>query len=179
MNAKSKHSPEKLDCNHRKSKNDDGRRNYPELSRKDIFPTDRTRDSNKPDEKNHSRVSDVKEAAKPHNQSGSDESDGERKRKRSKKKDATSDDDDDYSHDSHTEDRKEAKKRRKEEKRLKKEERRKRREERRRKKAEKQKLKTGGDVSPSSEEDDQKKLEIELREKALESLRAKKGSVGH
>lgn len=125
--------------------------------------------------------------------SGSEESDEQkRKRKRSKRKDISSDDDDN-SHDSRTDDRKEAKKRRKEEKRLKKEEKHKRREERRRKKdnrrSEKLKLKAGRSVSPSSDLDkspdshddalsDQKKLEIELREKALESLRAKKG-VGH
>ncbi|OEL21835.1 Serine/arginine repetitive matrix protein 1 [Dichanthelium oligosanthes] len=96
---------------------------------------------------------------------------------------------------------KEAKRRRKEEKRLRKEERRRRREERYRKRAErhasKQKLKHNDTVAPPSdsekdqdsdsdvdvrkrgssagrEESDQKKLEIELREKALESLRAKK-----
>ncbi|XP_066395662.1 uncharacterized protein [Miscanthus floridulus] len=96
---------------------------------------------------------------------------------------------------------KEAKRRRKEEKRLRKEERRRRREERHRRRAErhasKQKLKnTDTATVPSDsekdrdsdsdvavrkrgshagrEESDQKKLEIELREKALESLRAKK-----
>ncbi|KAG0551765.1 hypothetical protein BDA96_01G451200 [Sorghum bicolor] len=96
---------------------------------------------------------------------------------------------------------KEAKKRRKEEKRLRKEERRRRREERYRRRAErhasKQKLKnTDTAAVPSDsekdrdsdsdvavrkrgshagrEESDQKKLEIELREKALETLRAKK-----
>jgi serine/arginine repetitive matrix protein 1 len=92
-------------------------------------------------------------------------------------------------------------KRRKEEKRLRKEERRRRREERHRRRAErhasKQKMKQTDTVAlpPDSEkhrdsdsdvdvrkrgspagreESDQKKLEIELREKALESLRAKK-----
>ncbi|KAJ1297786.1 hypothetical protein BS78_01G403900 [Paspalum vaginatum] len=97
---------------------------------------------------------------------------------------------------------KEAKRRRKEEKRLRKEERRRRREERHRRRAErhasKQKLKNTDTVTAPSdserdrdsdsdidvkkrgsragrEESDQKKLEIELREKALESLRAKKG----
>ena len=96
---------------------------------------------------------------------------------------------------------KEAKRRRKEEKRLRKEERRRRREERHRRRVErhasKQKLKnTDTATVPSDsekdrdsdsdvavrkrgshagrEESDQKKLEIELREKALESLRAKK-----
>ncbi|KAI3678273.1 hypothetical protein L6452_37560 [Arctium lappa] len=247
---KNKYSPEfashpssDAQAQKRKSKSDDGRRNYPELaeeplgSRKDNLSSDRARISEKgykTDEKNQLRASDVKdsprhqEAAKlpkllqkveRHNRSGSldsgsEESDEARggvsqkkKRKRSKKKDVTSDDD--YSHDSRTEDRKEAKKRRKEEKRLKKEEKRKRREERRRRKdsrrTEKLKLKAGGNVSPSSDPDnshdshasdaepvrrgeritdneealsDQKKLEIELREKALESLRAKKG-IGH
>ncbi|WVZ56406.1 LOW QUALITY PROTEIN: hypothetical protein U9M48_006945 [Paspalum notatum var. saurae] len=96
---------------------------------------------------------------------------------------------------------KEAKRRRKEEKRLRKEERRRKREERHRRRAErhagKQKLKNTDTVTAPSdserdrdsdsdidvkkrgsragrEESDQKKLEIELREKALESLRAKK-----
>nr|GFD17892.1 hypothetical protein [Tanacetum cinerariifolium] len=122
---------------------------------------------------------------------GSEETDHKKKRKRSKKKDVTSDDDD--SHDSHIEDRKEAKRRRKEERKLKKDEKHRRREERRHKKASRRtaklKLKAGGDVSPSSDLDksydsheealsDPKKLEIELQEKAFESLRAKKG-VGH
>lgn len=94
---------------------------------------------------------------------------------------------------------KEAKRRRKEEKRLRKEEKRRRRDERHRRRAErhasKQKLKNTDTVPSDSEKDrgshsdddvrkrgshagreeyDQKKLEIELREKALESLRAKK-----
>ncbi|XP_062210733.1 uncharacterized protein LOC133912153 [Phragmites australis] len=100
---------------------------------------------------------------------------------------------------------KEAKKRRKEEKRLRKEEKRRRREERHRRRAErhasKQKGKHNDIVTPLSdsekdrvsdsdvdvrkrgshvgrEESDQKKLEIELREKALESLRAKK-AINH
>ncbi|KAI3820022.1 hypothetical protein L1987_13878 [Smallanthus sonchifolius] len=180
---KNKHSPQ---VQKRNSKND-GRRNYPELS------SDRARDSEKgykADEMNQEAVKLQKEER--HNQShsldsGSEESDHTRKHKR---KDATPGDDD--SHDSYAEDRKEAKRRRKEEKKLKKEEKRKRREERRRKKdirlSEKLKLKTLGNVSPSSDLDkshdshdestlsDQKKLEIELREKALESLRAKKGA---
>ncbi|KAL8232721.1 hypothetical protein R6Q57_002499 [Mikania cordata] len=128
-----------------------------------------------------------------HNQRGSLDSVSEKSnhKRKHKRKDVTSGDDN--SHDSHTEDRKEAKRRRKEAKKLKKEEKRKRREERRLKKdarrAEKLKLKARGNVSPSSDSDksydtrdelassDQKKLEIELREKALESLRAKKGAV--
>lgn len=147
----------------------------------------------KPDEMNQEAV----KLAKPERRtqsglmdSGSEESDHKRKHKRSKRKDVTSDDD--TSHDSRTEDRKEAKRRRKEEKKLRKEEKYKRREERRRKKEsrreEKLKLKADKNVSPSSDFDkshdsqdestlsDQKKLEIELREKALESLRAKKGA---
>ncbi|KAK9053682.1 hypothetical protein SSX86_024756 [Deinandra increscens subsp. villosa] len=116
------------------------------------------------------------------------ESDHKRKHKRkvARSEDANSDD-------SHKEDRKEAKRRRKEEKKAKKEEKRKRREERRCRKdsrrSEKLKLKARGNVSPSDNDkshdshdesglSDPKKLEIELREKALESLRAKKG-VGH
>ncbi|KAI3450345.1 hypothetical protein Pfo_007010 [Paulownia fortunei] len=110
---------------------------------------------------------------------------------------------DDYSSYDSYEEKKEAKRRRKEEKKLKKEERRRRRDERRRRRderrAEKLKLKSGDAGSLSSDlvrdhsEDEsvkrresrasniqvtvseQKKLEIELREKALESLRAKKG----
>nr|GFA12874.1 hypothetical protein [Tanacetum cinerariifolium] len=114
-----------------------------------------------------------------------------KKHKRWKRKDVSLDDDD--IHDSHIKDRKEAKRRHKEEKKLKKEEKRKRREERRHKKdsrrTAKLKLKAGRDVSPSLDLDkshdsreealsDPKKLEIELLEKAFESLRAKKG-VGH
>lgn len=98
------------------------------------------------------------------------------------------------SYDSYEEERKEAKRKRKEEKKLKKEDRRRRREERRRRKderrAEKHKLKSKDAISSPSDADrnhgghsdydqsDKKKLEIELREKALESLRAKKG-IGH
>nr|GFB79253.1 hypothetical protein [Tanacetum cinerariifolium] len=121
--------------------------------------------------------------------SGSEETDHKKKRKRSKRKDVTSDDDDSY--DSHIEDRKEAKRRRKEERKLKKEEKHRRREERRHKKAScrtaKLKLKAGRNVSPSLNLDkshniheealsDLKKLEIKLREKEFESLRAKKGA---
>lgn len=131
--------------------------------------------------------------------SGSEDSDKgrsgdkeKRKNKRSEKQEVTSDDDDSY--DSAIEDRKEAKKRRKEEKRLRKEKKRRRREERRRRReercAEKQKVKNSSDGSGSDgehvtgkgfhssdneEEAVQKKLEIELRKKALESLKAKKG----
>lgn len=124
-----------------------------------------------------------------------------RKHRKSDRQDAESDEFSSY--DSH-EDRKESKKRRKEEKKLKKEMRRQRREEKRRKKGErrsdKQKLKSGDASSSSSDladdhseddnikrresrasnledtESEQKRLEIELREKALKSLRARKGS---
>ncbi|OIT40207.1 PREDICTED: serine/arginine repetitive matrix protein 1 [Nicotiana attenuata] len=121
-----------------------------------------------------------------------------RKHKRSGKYESSSDD----SYDSDVEDRKEAKRRRKEERRWKKEEKRKRREERQRRKeerhAQKLKLKSANAMSSPSDternpdchasydehlrkgdveesESVQKRLEIELREKALESLRAKKG----
>jgi len=114
-----------------------------------------------------------------------------RKHKRSERKELASDD----SYDSELEDRKEAKRRRKEEKKLRKEEKRRRREERRRRReerrAEKLKVKNqdGAYASdgehtarreshPSDDEDmqtEQTKLEIELRKKALESLKAKKG----
>nr|GEX89896.1 hypothetical protein [Tanacetum cinerariifolium] len=105
-----------------------------------------------------------------------------------KRKDVTSDDDDSYC--SHIEDRKEAKRKRKEERKLKKEGKHRRQEERRHRKAScqtaKLKLKAGGDVSLYSNLDkshniheealsDPKKLEIKLREKEFESLRAKKG----
>ncbi|TYH93674.1 hypothetical protein ES332_A13G269900v1 [Gossypium tomentosum] len=120
--------------------------------------------------------------------------DGKRKHKRSERRKVTSDDDD-SSYDSEIDDRKEAKRRKKEEKRLRKEEKRKRSEERRRKRearrAEKLKTKRHDDDSssdgehagtgkfrPDDEEEaetEQKKLEIELRKKALESLKAKKG----
>ncbi|BFG34073.1 hypothetical protein CerSpe_203470 [Prunus speciosa] len=132
--------------------------------------------------------------------SGSEESDKcrggdkeKRKNKRSERQAVTSDDD--YSNDSEIEDRKGSKRRRKEEKRLRKEKKRRRREERRRRKeerrAEKLKGKNYSDASASggehvgrrelhssdNEEAEaiQKKLEIELRKKALESLKAKKG----
>lgn len=121
-----------------------------------------------------------------------------RKHKRSGKYESSSDD----SYDSDVEDRKEAKRRRKEERRWKKEEKRRRREERQRRKeerhAQKLKLKSANAMSSPSDternpdchasydehlrkgdveesESMQKRLEIELREKALESLRAKKG----
>ncbi|KAA3485783.1 Serine/arginine repetitive matrix 1 [Gossypium australe] len=120
--------------------------------------------------------------------------DGKRKHKRSERRKVTSDDDD-SSYDSEIDDRKEAKRRKKEEKRLRKEEKRKRSEERRRKRearrAEKLKTKRQDDDSSSDgehvgtgksrpgddeeAETEQKKLEIELRKKALESLKAKKG----
>ncbi|XWS74094.1 hypothetical protein CRYUN_Cryun02cG0186000 [Craigia yunnanensis] len=114
-----------------------------------------------------------------------------RKHKRSERREVTSDDD--SSNDSEIEDRKEAKRRRKEEKRSRKEEKRKRREERRRRRekrrAEKLKMKGQDDDSNSDgkhaarrnasddeeAETEQKQLEIELRKKALESLKAKKG----
>ncbi|XP_075634925.1 uncharacterized protein LOC142607357 isoform X2 [Castanea sativa] len=132
--------------------------------------------------------------------SGSEESDKHRteekkrrKHKRSERKEVASDDD--YSYDSELDDRKEAKRRRKEEKKLRKEEKRRRREERRRRKeerrAEKLKMKNRDgsyasdgehtarrESNPSDDEDmqsEQKRLEIELRKKALESLKAKKG----
>ncbi|KAF8718773.1 hypothetical protein HU200_025075 [Digitaria exilis] len=137
--------------------------------------------------------------------SGSDEPDKHRshsEKKRHKKAHRHKKQYDDSSESDSESDGKEAKRRRKEEKRLKKEEKRRRREERHRKRAErhasKQKSKHTDPVGPPSdsekdrdsdsdfdrrkrgspagkEESDQKKLEIELREKALESLRAKKG----
>lgn len=129
--------------------------------------------------------------------SGSEESykhrnDNKEKRKHKyERKEVASDDD--YSYDSETE-RKQAKRRRKEEKKLRKEEKRRRRDEKRRRKeerrAEKLKLKNHNDadgsdgehvpkrVSHPSEdeatESEQKRLEIELRNKALESIKAKK-----
>ncbi|XP_021277778.1 serine/arginine repetitive matrix protein 1 [Herrania umbratica] len=116
-----------------------------------------------------------------------------RKHKRSGRREVTSDDDSSF--DSEIEGRKEAKRRRKEEKRLRKEEKRRRRAERRRRReerrAEKLKMKGQDDDSssdgehvakrksqPSDDEEaetEQKKLEIELRKKAIESLKAKKG----
>ncbi|KAL2238406.1 UNVERIFIED_CONTAM: Serine/arginine repetitive matrix protein 1 [Sesamum indicum] len=126
-----------------------------------------------------------------------------KEKRKHKKSDRQEVESDDYSSYDSYEERKEAKRRRKEEKKLKKEERRRRREERRRRRderrAEKLKLRSGDAGSSSSDpgrdhsedesvrgrdsrasntretESEQKKLEIELREKALESLRAKKG----
>ncbi|CAN6559511.1 unnamed protein product [Malus baccata var. baccata] len=132
--------------------------------------------------------------------SGSEESEkrrggdkGNRKNKRSERQEVTSEDD--YSNDSEIDERKDAKRRRKEEKRSRKEKKRRRREERRRRKEERraEKLKgknySGASASDcehvgrrelhSSDNEEteaiQKKLEIELRKKALESLKAKKG----
>ncbi|KAM0996161.1 hypothetical protein TB2_006055 [Malus domestica] len=132
--------------------------------------------------------------------SGSEESEkcrggekGKRKNKRSERQEVTSDDD--YSNDSEIDERKDAKRRKKEERRSRKEKKRRRREERRRRKEErragKMKGKNYSDASASDgehvgrrelhsndneeKEDGQKKLEIELRKKALESLKAKKG----
>ncbi|KAE9593269.1 putative PWI domain-containing protein [Lupinus albus] len=117
-----------------------------------------------------------------------------RKHKRSERKIVSSDED--YSSNSELEDRKEAKRKKKEkqqqrkeekreEKRLRREERRRRREDRR---AEKLKVKSKLDYISEDEEaermdrsdneetlSEQKKLEIELRKKALESLKAKRG----
>ncbi|GJN08324.1 hypothetical protein PR202_ga26231 [Eleusine coracana subsp. coracana] len=138
--------------------------------------------------------------------SGSEESERHRshseKRRRKKAHKHNKHNDDSSESDSELDD-KEAKRRRKEEKRLRKEERRQRREERHRRRAERHasKQKKHIDVSPPSdlekdrdsdsdadvrkrdshrsrEESDPKKLEIELREKALESLRAKK-AINH
>ncbi|KAM1167397.1 hypothetical protein PS1_029633 [Malus domestica] len=132
--------------------------------------------------------------------SGSEESEkrrggdkGKRKNKRSERQEVTSEDD--YSNDSEIDERKDAKRRRKEEKRSRKEKKRRRREERRHRKEERraEKLKgknySGASASDcehvgrrelhSSDNEEteaiQKKLEIELRKKALESLKAKKG----
>lgn len=108
-----------------------------------------------------------------------------RKTKRSERDEAASDSN--ASSDSDLEDRKEAKRRRKEEKKTKKEEKKRRREERRRKREERrdEKLKLKNRGYPDSSEgeaekskngeSDPKRLEIELRNKALESLKAKKG----
>ncbi|XP_050238591.1 uncharacterized protein LOC126688067 isoform X2 [Mercurialis annua] len=114
------------------------------------------------------------------------------KHKRSHREEVTSDGD--YSCDSEIEDKKEAKRRKKGDKKLRKEEKRRRREERRRRKEERraEKLKLKDHREEDSSEDDhagrrdshpsdedtlteQKKLEIELRKKAIESLKAKKG----
>ncbi|KAK7404536.1 hypothetical protein VNO78_05488 [Psophocarpus tetragonolobus] len=130
----------------------------------------------------------VSEGSGKHRRDGKDR----RKHKRSEKKYASSEED--YSYDSELEDRKEAKRKRKEEKKLRKEEKRRRREERRRRReerrVEKLKMKSKTDDISGEEEaermdyhqsdseetpSEQKKLEIELRNKALESLKAKRG----
>nr|GEX93348.1 hypothetical protein [Tanacetum cinerariifolium] len=185
----SKYSPEKLtshlptgtQAQTRTSMNDDGKRKYSELaheplcSRKDILSSKRERVPEKGYKVNGINQEAVKltkalptverQTRSGSFDSGSEETDHKKKRKRSKRKDVTSDDDD--SHESRKEDMKEAKRRRKEERKLTKEE-------------------TRRDVSPSLDLDkshdsreealsDSKKLEIKLWEKALESLRAKKG----
>lgn len=128
-----------------------------------------------------------------------DEPVGKVKEKRKKKSDRQDADSDDCSSYDSYDERKEAKKRKKEEKKLKRETRRRRRDEKRRRRderrAEKQKLRSGDASSSSSDQSkeesvrrqelrasnyeetvsEQKRLEIELREKALKSLRAKKG----
>ncbi|CAD5319834.1 unnamed protein product [Arabidopsis thaliana] len=112
-----------------------------------------------------------------------------RKNKRSSREEVSSDDN--GSSDSDVDDRKEAKRRRKEEKKTRKEEKKRRREERHRKREErrggkeKHKNRELSDTSEGEvearpkikkgEESDPKRLEIELRNKALESLKAKKG----
>ncbi|XP_024161118.1 serine/arginine repetitive matrix protein 1 isoform X2 [Rosa chinensis] len=140
----------------------------------------------------HSNQSGGLDSGSEDSDKGRSEDKEKRKNKRSERQEVTSDDD--YSYDSAIEDRKEAKRRRKEEKRLRKEKKRRRREERRRRReerrAEKQKVKNSSDASGSDgehvtgrgfhssdneEEAVQKKLEIELRKKAIESLKAKKG----
>ncbi|CAJ1933168.1 unnamed protein product [Sphenostylis stenocarpa] len=130
----------------------------------------------------------VSEESGKHRREGKDR----RKHKRSEKKYASSDED--FSYDSELEGRREAKKRKKEEKKLRKEEKRRRREERRRRREERRmeklKMKSKTDNISDDEEaermdyhqsdgeetpSEQKKLEIELRNKALESLKAKRG----
>lgn len=131
-----------------------------------------------------------------------------KEKKRHKRIDKREKDSDDNNSDSVIEDRKETKRRRKEEKKMRKEERRRRREERRcrreERRAEKMRTKKedivssdygkhSRDASSLDDEDvdrkeyrlydeeaetKQKKLEIELRMKALESFKAKKG-IGH
>ncbi|KAK9002622.1 hypothetical protein V6N11_025291 [Hibiscus sabdariffa] len=111
-----------------------------------------------------------------------------RKHKRSERHETPSDDDSSY--ESQTEDRREAKRRRKEEKRLRKEEKRRCRKERHRIREERhtEKLKMKGQdgedaarrkFCPSDDEalSEHKQLEVELRKKALESLKAKKGII--
>ncbi|KAH1224795.1 Serine/arginine repetitive matrix protein 1 [Glycine max] len=143
----------------------------------------------KGDRVNHNASHDsVSEDSGKHRREGKDR----KRHKRSEKKYTSSDED--YSDDSELEDRKEAKRRRKEEKKLQKEEKRRRCEEKRRRReerrAEKLKMKSKTDDISGDEEakrmdyhqsdsvvtpSEQKKLEIELRNKALESLKAKKG----
>lgn len=156
------------------------------------------------DEERNIRSSNIKDGEVHHklgtesgmHDSSSDESDkhkaenkDRRKHKRSGRHEIASDDA--YSDDSEYEERKKAKKRRKEERKLRKEEKRRRREERRRRReerrAKKSKTENHSDSSdgervareshPSDDEteSEKKKLEIELRNKALESLKAKKG----
>lgn len=129
----------------------------------------------------------VSEDSGKHRREGKDR----RKHKKSEEKIASSDENDNY--DSELEDRKEAKRRKKEEKKLRKEEKRRKREERRHRReerrTEKLKMKSKTDYVSDDEEAermddhqsdheetpyDPKKLEIELRNKALESLKAKR-----
>ncbi|KAL9662975.1 hypothetical protein QQ045_027811 [Rhodiola kirilowii] len=112
--------------------------------------------------------------------------DKKKKRKGLSSRHEVTSDDDSYELE---EDGKDAKRRRKEEKRLRREKRHQRHEEKRRKKEEKRSVKHKSRKDDDSgiekkihekseEEEEKKKLEIELRNKALESLKAKRG-VGH
>ncbi|KAL1323871.1 hypothetical protein AAHE18_13G047800 [Arachis hypogaea] len=163
------------------AKNSD-RRNKSEATRDLVGKVDRV---------NHSASYDsVSEESDKHRREGKEK----RKHRKSEKKVVSSDED--YSSDSEMEDRKDAKRRKKEEKKLRKEEKRRRREEKRRRReerrAEKLKMKGKTDYSSDDEEaermdhrrsdndemlSEQKKLEIELRNKALESLKAKKAEM--
>lgn len=132
--------------------------------------------------------------------SDSEETDAHKHRSKEKRRHKHRRDSGDTSEsDSHAADKREAKRRRKDERRLRKEEKRRKREEKHRKRIErhrgKQQLKSMDTVTPPSDfemdgvsskkrsnaleaESEEKRLEIELRERALESLRARK-AVGH
>lgn len=197
-----KESGEKLQTSHSVEgrKSDDKNRSHDGIQRHRSEVTQRS-----VEKVNHSKHSSLSETGSEESDKHINEHKEKKRHKRFGKREKDSDDN---SYDSEIEDRKETKRRRKEEKKMRKEERRRRREERRRRREERraEKMRTkkedvvssdygkhSGDASSLDDEDvdrkayrsydeeadtKQKKLEIELRMKALESFKAKKG-IGH
>lgn len=180
----------RLSSYHGESKTSGERSHFQSDNGKDIHPKHKTENARIVGRDDRNDVVDSSSEESDHRGTEHKE---KRKHKKHRREELASDDDDSY--DSEIE-RKEAKRRKKEEKKLRKEEKRRRRDERRRRReerrAEKLKLRTQSDAdasdgehvskgeSPLSNneetESEQKKLEFELRNKALESIKAKKSS---